>query len=117
MKLGIDIVEVDRLKNKEKLWYKILTQEEINYVKKFRNPETHVAGFFAAKEAFSKALSTGFRGFFLKDIWIEHDSLSKPRISFSEKFAAECGVNPSQVEISISHEKHYAVAVAIIKDC
>jgi holo-[acyl-carrier protein] synthase len=116
MKIGVDIVEVDRLKNNEKLWGKLLTEKELVYVKKFKDSATHVAGFFAAKEAFAKAMGTGFSGFYLKDIEICHDEKNAPLLSLSNKVLSLFSEKPKKIDISISHEKHYAVAVVFIED-
>ncbi len=116
MRVGIDIVEVDRLKEDEKLWGKILTRRELIYVRKFRDPAVHVAGFFAAKEAFAKALGTGFSGFYLKDIEIFHNEKNKPLLSLSDKVLSMFPQVIKNIDLSISHEKHYAVAVVLIED-
>jgi holo-[acyl-carrier protein] synthase len=116
MKIGIDIVEVQRLENNEKIWKKLLTERELDYVKSYKDPATHVAGFFAAKEAFSKALGTGFRGFSLKDIEVFHDDTKRPFLRISEKIVNAYNVSQSDIQLSISHEKHYAVAAVLIED-
>lgn len=116
MKIGIDIVEVDRLKKDEKLWEKLLTKKELTYVRKFKDPAVHVAGFFAAKEAFAKASGKGFSGFYLKDIEIFHDEKNKPLLSLSNKALSVFQEVPKKIDLSISHEKHYAVAVVLIED-
>lgn len=62
-----------------------------------------MAGFFAAKEAFSKYRGSGIRGFALKDVEVVHDKLGKPKIFFKGR--------PSGTELSISHSRTMAVAV------
>lgn len=47
-----------------------------------------LAGCFAAKEAFSKALGTGIRGFSLNEISVIRDELGKPYVEFSGRAAA-----------------------------
>ncbi len=116
MKIGIDIVEVQRLENKPKLWEKLLTENELKYVNNYKNPTEHVAGFFASKEAFSKALGTGFKDFSLKDIEVAHDKNKKPFLKLSKNILSIYNLQNSDLELSISHEKHYAVAVVLIKD-
>ena len=73
-----------------------------------------MAGNFAGKEAFSKAIGTGIRGFQLEEVEILRDELGKPHIALSgaaKKIADEMGI--SGLYISISHSKHYAVAQVI----
>ena len=76
------------------------------------------AGRFAAKEAFSKALGTGISGFNLRDVYVCPDDRGRPVFvtEGSAKTLAEklCG-NGFRVHISISHEKEYAVAYAVIE--
>ena len=116
MKIGIDIVEIRRLENNEKIWKKLLTERELEYAMSYKDPATHVAGFFAAKEALSKALGTGFRGFSLKDIEVFHDDMKSPFLRISEKITNTYNISQSDIKLSISHEKHYAVAVVLIED-
>lgn len=76
------------------------------------------AARFAAKEAFSKALGTGFSGFKLADIYIEKNSDGQPFLRVTgearEKMEALCG-RDALVHVSLSHEKEYAVAFVIIE--
>ncbi|MGL5970494.1 MAG: holo-ACP synthase, partial [Cetobacterium sp.] len=70
------------------------------------------AGRFSAKEAISKALGTGVRGFNLVDIEILNNSLGKPEVTL----LGELKKRDIKVEVSISHCKTYATAVAIIME-
>lgn len=117
--IGTDIIEIERvekaMKNK-KFVNKIFNESEMkddhgNFLK-----ANSMAGKFSAKEAVSKALGTGIRGFSFKDIEILSDSLGKPYVilkSNAEKTAAEFG-NYS-ITISISHSRVNAVAIAILE--
>ena len=93
---------------------KIYTEAEQNYLKQRNyNPQT-AAGLFAAKEAVSKALGTGILGFNITDIEVITDKLGKPEI-FLHNNALELSREKSidKINISISHEKEYAVAFAV----
>ncbi len=110
MSVGIDIVDISRIEkiDKEKFCNKILSDIELKNTYKIEN----LAGIFAAKEAFSKAMGTGLAGFGFKDISVMHTPLGKPYLTFSqklEKLMSQKGI--ISVELSISHEKTYAVAV------
>lgn len=113
--LGIDIIEVKRIKNiiekyGEKFFNRILTENEIKYCKSFSNPELHFAGRFASKEAYSKAIGTGIsRSFGWKDIEILNDPKGKPYINHIK----DNGYSSFKYEISISHTKEYACAVVV----
>jgi holo-[acyl-carrier protein] synthase len=116
--IGIDIVEVSRIlslieKYGDKFYHRILTQNEIDYCKKFKNPEIHFAGRFASKEAYSKAIGTGIsKDFRWKDIEILNDERGKPYI----RHCVKNGYSDRKFEISISHTKDYGCAVVIMRD-
>ena len=78
----------------------------------------HYAARFAAKEAFSKALGTGFVGLSLKDFWVVKDESGKPSFAFGDAtqkcLCARAGTN-CRVHLSMSHEKAYATAVVVIE--
>ncbi len=117
--LGIDIIEVSRIKGimekyGDKFFRRILTEKEIAYCKSYTaNPELHFAGRFASKEAYSKAIGTGInKNFGWKDIEILNDKLGKPYISHLK----ENDYSKNKFEVSISHTKDYACAVVICKN-
>lgn len=114
---GIDMTEVERIKNNlenEKFLNKIYSQNEIEYLKlrKF-NPQT-AAGMFAAKEAVSKCLGTGFTNFGPRHIEILKDKVGKPYVNLSGNAlnrAEELGI--VNIHISISHTVDCAVAFCV----
>ncbi|KAB2328576.1 holo-ACP synthase [Cytobacillus depressus] len=112
--IGIDIVELDRIRiifeRQEKFAERILTlKERLEFLP--LTPQRKIeflAGRFAAKEAFSKALGTGIGGeLSFLDIEIEKDEKGKPFIS------KPLGKG---VHLSISHSKEYAVAQVVIEE-
>ncbi len=111
MKIGIDIVEISRfsrMENLEAFIKRVFTRAEKEYFSKKKNSFESIAGFYAAKEAFSKYLGSGLRGFSWRDIEIVHDSLGRPEILFLGK--------PMDVDLSISHSDTVAVAVVCGKE-
>lgn len=107
MKIGIDIVEVDRI---EKLYERInekidniFTNKEIEYAFRHKNMFQILAGRFAAKEAYKKAVTTDIN---FKSIEILNDENGKPYYNINGEIL-------KNIDLSISHEKNYAVAVAI----
>ena len=112
--IGLDIVEMQRIRKistfqprfveriltevEQKIYYKLTIDRQLEYL----------AGRFAAKEAFSKALGTGIgREVGFQDIEIVNDERGKPIISkpFNQG-----------VHLSITHTKEYAAAQIIIED-
>lgn len=118
--VGIDIVEIRRIKNaierNDRFLEKIFTASEIEYLKSRNLRPEYIAGRFAAKEAVAKALGTGFRGFDFRDIEIERTTLGKPIVSLKGKaklIAKKEG--PWNIHLSISHGEDSAVAYAILE--
>jgi len=111
--IGIDIIEIKRIEKfinrfGEKGLKRILTPKEISLLS---NKASSIAGYFAAKEAFSKALGVGIGSecSFL-DIEILKNSKNKPYFSKKtlEKF------NIQKADLSISHDGGFAIAAVII---
>ncbi len=114
--IGTDIIEIDRIKKvvetNKSFVHKIFTEYERDYFQE-RNAQS-IAGVFAAKEAVSKALGTGFRGIRMNEIEVRHTTQGKPIIhlygSAKELASLQCINN---IQLSISHCKLYAVAYAM----
>lgn len=107
IRTGIDIVEIARIEKAVKrhggFLSRFFSEEECARFTEKKNAFERIAGHFAAKEAFSKFLGSGVRGFALKDIVIDYDSLGKPYLIF--RGGKVCA------DLSISHTKTSAVAV------
>ncbi len=118
--IGIDAIEIDRVRSTRERWgdrflRKIFTAEELRYCLDRRNPDQHLAARFAAKEAVSKALSTGWSGIFRwQDVEVVNDALGKPDV----RFLGQLGTNLRQrrVHLSLSHADTIVVAVAVIEE-
>lgn len=116
--IGTDIIEVERIKkalNKRgDFLKKVFTEKEIKmFYKKGNNPQT-IAGNFAAKEAISKSLGLGIRGYNFTDIEILRDELGKPVVKiYNNLEQIYIKYNVSEIKVSISHSESYAVANAI----
>lgn len=116
--IGIDIIEIDRIaaaiqRRKRAFIEKLFTQREQLACQSGSEEYLAIryAGRFAAKEAVSKALGTGFRGFGWHDIEILNDELGKPLVLLSQKLQERFD-NP-QLLISISHSKQTACAFCL----
>ncbi len=111
--IGIDIIEIHRVKDavkqfKDKFLKRIFTQRELKYCsskKALKFPE--LAARFAAKEAYSKAIGTGIKGIYWKEIEVINDCLGKPNIYVNRKLV-------KRAMVSLSHSKDYATAVVMV---
>ncbi|WP_448821090.1 holo-ACP synthase [Cetobacterium sp.] len=115
--IGNDIVEIERIsKAIEKKGFKerVFTAKEIAQIQAKGNKTESYAGRFSAKEAISKALGTGVRGFNLIDIEILNNALGKPEVILKGNLDEKN--DEIIVEISISHCKEYATAIAVIME-
>ena len=75
--IGTDIIEINRVNNvmqrSENFLKRNFSLDEIKYFEDRKFKIETIAGAFSAKEAVSKAIGTGFRGFSLIDIEIIRD--------------------------------------------
>jgi holo-[acyl-carrier protein] synthase len=118
--IGTDIIEVERVKSaiaKEAFKKKVFSEREIAYCESQKKDESYAARF-AAKEAFFKALGTGWRdGMGITEVEILNDELGKPSLYLSGKakevFEQKGGTH---VHVSLSHIKTQAVAFVIIEN-
>jgi len=121
--VGVDIVENSRIKKslKNNLFIKrIFTTSEITTAKKINDKVAYYSKRFAAKEALSKSIGTGFRNNFnFRDISIVNDKLGKPTFSISEKIKKivknKFKVSSFNFFLSISDEKKYSIAYVILQ--
>ena len=94
---------------------KIFTPSEIKYLSQ-KNLES-IAGLFAAKEAVAKCLGFGFRNFSPRDIEICHDTKNAPLVKLhSDALKISSQLKITDIKLSISHEKDYAIAFAIAQN-
>lgn len=117
--IGTDIIEVERVAKaitKEAFKKKIFTETEIAYCESQKKDESFAARF-AAKEAFFKALGTGWRdGMGITEVEIRNDKLGKPEIHLTGKakevFEQKGGTH---IHLSLSHIKSQALAFVILE--
>jgi holo-[acyl-carrier-protein] synthase len=106
VRTGIDIVEISRIEKlitryDKRFLEKVFTGSEIAYAHRRRRPAEPLAGRFAAKEAFMKAMGKKLPW---TDIEITMEG-TKPSVAYDGRvFEA----------VSISHERDYAVAVVVL---
>ncbi len=130
--IGSDITSISRFERSiaaygERLINRALGEKEQAEIaaKEFVSPREYAASVakrFAAKEACSKALGTGFRnGIYLKDIQTVHNASGKPELILSEgalrrlqEMAAGRTVN---LQLSVSDDYPLAQAFVVIEVC
>jgi holo-[acyl-carrier protein] synthase len=117
--VGIDIVDVRRLERSvrrrgEGLARRLFSARELTECALAgKGRARSLAGRWAAKEAVAKALGSGLRHLGWKDIEVTRSSTGQPEArltGMAAGVAARRGV--SEILVSISHEREYAVAVA-----
>ncbi len=112
--IGIDIVSIQRIeklmeKFPQKALERFLNEEEIQLVKSAQT----AAGFWAAKEATSKALGCGIGktcGF--HDITISKTKNNAPKIKLSKKLKKKFGIK--RISVSITHDGGFAIAAVMM---
>lgn len=110
MRVGIDAVEIERIKKSLEIKgfkEKVFSAEELEYINK---PES-LAANFAAKEAFSKALGTGIRGFWLDEISVLRDDMGAPYLKLNGR--AKEAAKGFSFTVSITHTRTDATAIVI----
>tara|TARA_E500000331_G_scaffold342517_1_gene376212 strand:+ start:314 stop:700 length:387 start_codon:yes stop_codon:yes gene_type:complete len=121
--IGIDIIKNQRVRSliKNKIFIKrTFGKNEIKYSNKISNKVSYFAKRFAAKEAFAKALGTGFRkNLNFKDVEVLNDKLGKPFYSKSKKINSiiykQLKIKKYNLFLSISDEKDYSIAFTILQ--
>jgi len=114
MRIGTDITVVSRIESSfnkfgEKFLNKFLTPEEQKLSSKIES----IAGYWAAKEAISKALGCGIgKELSFHDITIYKDKKGAPHFRLSEKAKKHHKMKNSS--LSIAHDGGFAIAIAIV---
>ena len=119
--IGTDIVEVERIAEKigkeQGFRELVFSAGEISYCESTAHRYQHYAARFAAKEAFFKAMGTGWaNGAAFNEIEIIHDTNSKPLMVLqggTAEWAQQRGIGT--ISVSLSHVKTMAIAVVIIE--
>ena len=121
--IGVDIIENSRIKKmiKNKIFLqRVFSKYEIMNSKKKTNKISFFAKRFAAKEAFSKSLGSGFRdNLNFKDIVVKNDRSGKPFFYITKKIKSiikkKFKTNKFIFFLSVSDEKNYSIAFVIFQ--
>lgn len=115
--LGIDIEDISRFENKDlnkdsKFLKMIFTENELEYCYSFKNYAEHLCARFCVKEAVIKVLAyKGIKHVKLNNIEVYKGKLGEPYVRL-----LDCDYSNTKIDISISHEKSKAIAIAMIKE-
>ena len=113
--IGIDIVSISRIeKSIEKFGDKAKNRFMTPNEQKIHKKNTSIAGIWASKEAFSKAIGTGIgKDFSFLDIEIIKNPKGKPIINILNK-SLKHKLKNKNIDISITHDGGFAIAAIII---
>ncbi len=118
---GIDIVEIKRIKSlreryQERFLNRLFSESERNYCQKKKWVDRHLAGRFAAKEAFIKALGGNTRQLRWHDLEIRNNGGGKPDLLLlgNSRDLVE-DVHIKNIYLTISHSDNFAVAQVILE--
>lgn len=116
--IGLDIIETARVEKALQnpvFLKKVYTEGEQEYLAKRKGNAQSAAGIFAAKEAVSKALGTGFGPISLQEVEIVWDENGKPSVRLTGRALMKLQeMGGKQVLVSITHIKDLAAAQAVI---
>ncbi len=124
MQLGIEICSTDRMRKALErspfLRGELFSEGEQQYCDGSRFPQTHYAARWAAKEACLKAHGLSPVAYDLSRLEVVHDEGGRPVLQVecpelrSDLAHANHGRDP-EIQLSISHERDYAVACVMVK--
>lgn len=119
MRVGIDMIELNRVPMTQEFLKRIAKPREIEYIKQYKCENGYrqrVAALWCVKEAVMKALGLGKdSGVTMKEIELCHEETGRPYVKLTRvaKSAFE-KLNLRDIEISISHSETFATAICIV---
>jgi len=117
--IGIDMTTVSRIEKscgKESFRNHVFSREELEMFYDISKPKyASLAANFAAKEAFSKALGTGVRGFNLNEVAVLRNDMGAPYFVFSGRAAEIMLQGGYTAQVSLSHEGDNAIAMVLLE--
>ena len=117
---GIDMIEVERVAEKiaKNSGFRelVFSEAEIAYCERMTHKYQHYAARFAAKEAFLKAIGTGWTtGLDLDKIEIVNDASGKPSIRLHPEILPAIPIPFDRIHVSLTHLSNIASAIVIIE--
>jgi holo-[acyl-carrier protein] synthase len=118
--IGVDIVQIRRMRH----WRAIPglleryfhPQELATALSRGEGADHSLAGRFAAKEAFGKALGTGLEGMVLKDIMVVNQGNGRPELQVFDTARSALKKNGAdKIHLSLTHDQDNAVAMVVLE--
>jgi holo-[acyl-carrier protein] synthase len=103
MRIGVDLIEIERIARalrRDGFRERCFTDAEREYCDSRPNPAQHYAARFAGKEAIGKALGCG-----VHFTWREIEIAGRPKPGVS-----------GEIDLSMTHSKELAAAIAVVAD-
>lgn len=118
--IGIDLVEIAKIERSMQspaFMRKVFTQAEVEDCASLKNKAERLAGKFAAKEAFMKAVGRGLRqGLWFGQIEVLHDEATRPYLKITGEAERQAQrLNVGCTHLSISHAGGMAAAIVILE--
>ena len=120
--VGIDLVRIDRVwavleRKGERALLRFFTPAEAERCRASKHPPESFAGRFAAKEAFCKALGTGWGiGGAWTEVEVVHAPSGAPALRLSGRAAhLAAGRGVARIHLSITHTGDTAAAVVVLE--
>lgn len=118
-KPGIDMTTISRIEKslqKPNFATHVFSEGELQRFYYREKPKyASLAANFAAKEAFSKAMGTGVRGFDLNEVEILRDDMGAPYFNFYGRAAQLMAEKGYSAQLSLSHEGDTAIAMVLLE--
>lgn len=123
--VGMDLTDARRIKDSverfgQKFLDRVFTPAEQAYALSKTPAHPTLAKRYAAKEAVTKALGTGLRGFHFTDIEVRNDALGKPEVSLENGALARLNAllpagHTARIHLSLTDEGDMAGAYVVIE--
>ncbi|MBF0136101.1 MAG: holo-ACP synthase [Magnetococcus sp. DMHC-1] len=120
--IGSDLVRIQRIRTAmerfgERFLQRIYSPQELAFCQVRQDPAPCLAKRFAAKEAFVKALGSGFRdGIWFRDVEVVNDAFGRPCLAIHGPAATRMTrIGITHIHLSISDESGFALAFVVVE--
>lgn len=119
--IGVDLLRVERMAETharygERLERRMLHPAEREALRSARNPANFLAKCFAAKEAFVKAMGTGFNGIAMQEVGLVRNALGRPSYIFAERLQAQMEAEAIVAShVSLTDDDGFVCAMAVLE--
>jgi holo-[acyl-carrier protein] synthase len=119
--IGVDILHVERIRkvwkrHRRRFAERLLHPDEWERFEATRKPEDELAKCFAVKEAFVKALGTGFHGIAHDEVGVLRDAAGRPKLVYAAKLKRRLGrLKIRRAHVSLSDEGGLVCAMVVLE--